>query len=397
MNSDSWGTIRARARDTGRSFEYQVPTQIVFGRGRIAEIGEQIRRLCAHRPLIVTDAGVRDAGIIDRIGGWLKSSGLSVEVFDRVESDPPVASVEHVRDLMIDQAYDLAIGVGGGSALDVAKAASALVTNPGDPRVYVGRDRIVEQPLPVIAVPTTAGTGSEVTMWSVLTDTQSGAKVSIGSMKMVPRVALLDPELTYGLPPAITAATGMDALSHAVESYGSVWNHAIAESLALRAIGMVGQYLRRAVRDGSDEEARQGMLLASTISELAANSTRLGVCHALAIPLGARHHVPHGVANAILLGPVADFNSSADHDRYRTIARALDGSEDAGVAISRLREDVGIAGDLSAWSVGPNDNHALAEMAMHSDNVQANPREADLPELIRILESVETGGLELTR
>jgi alcohol dehydrogenase len=204
---------------------------------------------------------------------------------------------------------------------------------------------------------------------------------------MMPRVALLDPELTYGLPPALTAATGMDALSHAVESYGSVWNHHIAEALALRAIELIGQHLPTAVSNGADRDARRGMLMASLVSELAANSTRLGLCHALALPVGALRHVPHGLANAMLLPAVADFNMAADPERYRTIARLLDEPSDAAVAIDTLRKDIGITDGLSAWHVEPGDFATLAEMAMKSDNVQANPREAGPAELIAILQA----------
>lgn len=385
MPDDAWGDIRARPRDPARFFHYQLPTEIVFGEGRIDEIGMFAARLGVDSPLIVTDPGVRAAGIVERVEAALVRAGLSPAVFDGVTSDPLTTTVEEVRDAMLERGHGGAIGLGGGSALDVAKAAAALVTNPGPPQDYVGRDKVSHDPLPVIAVPTTAGTGSEVTMWSVLTDAASGAKASIGSVRIMPRIALLDPELTYGLPPALTAATGMDALSHAVESYGSVWNHPVAEALALRAIELVGQHLRAAVADGSNRDARRGMLLASMISELAANSTRLGLCHALAIPVGARHHVPHGLANAMLLAAVADFNAAADPDRYGKIAFLLDGTGNAGLAIANLRRDIGIADRLSNWSVTREDFGELTEMALRSDNVEANPRVAGPDELAAVL------------
>lgn len=384
---DEWGSVRARLRDPARAFQYQLPTEIVFGEGSIAQISELTEKCGIRKPLIVTDRGVRAAGIIDRVEAVLARSGTTVDVYDAVTSDPHTSTVEKVRRQLVDRDHDGTIGIGGGSALDVAKAAAALVTNPGSPQDYVGRDRITQDPLPVIAVPTTAGTGSEVTMWSVLTDDETGAKVSIGSVRIMPRVALLDPELTYGLPPALTAATGMDALSHAVESYGSVWNHPIAESLALRAIELVGRHLRTAVEDGTNRAARRGMLMASLISELAANSTRLGLCHALAIPLGARHHVPHGLANAMLLSSVVDYNAAAERERYATIAFLLDGSDDAAGAIANLRREIGIMDRLAEWKVGEDDVGELVDMALRSDNVQANPREADREQLITILRS----------
>lgn len=381
---DRWGPVRARPRDPGRAFDYRLPTEIVFGEGRIGELATHLARYGVRNPLIVTDRGVRAAGIVDRVEAALAGAGIPVEIFDAVTSDPRTSTVEQVRQRIVDHGHDGTIGIGGGSALDVAKAAGALATNPGSPQDYVGRDRIVHDPLPMIAVPTTAGTGSEVTMWSVLTDDETGAKVSIGSVKIMPKVALLDPELTYGLPLALTAATGMDALSHAVESYGSVWNHPIAETLALRAVELVGRHLRRAVEDGADRDARRGMLMASMVSELAANSTRLGLCHALAIPLGARHHVPHGLANALLLPAVTAYNAAADPERYATIGRLLDGTDDAAAAIAGLRQAIGIAPGLASWKVG-GDLGELADMALRSDNVLANPRDADRGQLIAIL------------
>jgi alcohol dehydrogenase len=384
---DTWGPIHPRPRDLGRPFQYQLPTEIVFGEGRIDDIADHLKKHGITRPLIITDHGLRATGIIDRVESLLSKAGFDADTFDDVTSDPKTSTVEEVRERITDRRHNGTIGVGGGSALDVAKAAAALATNSGAPTDYVGREKLVHDPLPIIAVPTTAGTGSEVTMWSVLTDAQTGKKVSIGSVRIMPRVALLDPELTYGLPPAITASTGMDALSHAVESYGSVWNHSIAEPLALRAIELVGKNLRQAVENGADREARRGMLMASLVSELAANSTRLGLCHALAIPVGATHHVPHGIANAILLSPVADFNAAADPIRYQTVASLLNGSNDAATAIDTLRRSVGIVGGLASWNVTPDDFGRIADMALQSDNVQANPREAGKEDLIAILQA----------
>lgn len=383
QGTDRWGAIIPRERDLARAFDYRLPTHIIFGDGRVSELPALVTNLDMTRPLIVTDAGLRATGIVERIEDVMKGQVTSYGIFDRVASDPKVSIVQEVVDLIKSEGYDGLVGVGGGSSLDVAKAAAALATNPGEPTSYVGRDKIAEPPLPYVAIPTTAGTGSEVTIWSVLTDDETGSKVSIGAVTMMPDVALLDPDLTVGLPPNITAATGMDALSHAVESYGSVWNHTIAEPLALQAIELVGRYLERAVNDGKDLEARRGMLLASLVAELAANSTRLGVCHALALPVGAVYHVPHGVANAILLDVVADFNASAAPQRYTTIAQRLNWGSDTASGIAALRQAIGITERFADWQV--DDFGRLADMAMKSDNVLANPRAADREQLIAIL------------
>lgn len=385
-SADTWGPVRVRRRDPDRVVGYQIPTEIVFGAGVVACLGCRLEEMGLRRPLVVTDRGVRSAGIVERVSGSLSQSGIDAAVFDRVESDPATDIVEEVRDILSRENHDSVIGLGGGSSMDVAKAAAALATNPGSPLDYVGREKLESDPLSIVAVPTTAGTGSEVTMWSVLTDARSGNKVSIGSMRIMPRLALLDPDLTLGLPPRITAMTGMDALSHAVESYGSVWSHPIAEGLALQAIELIGKHLSRAVSDGTDREARRSMLMASLIAELAANSTRLGLCHALAIPLGARHHVPHGLANAILLPHVVSFNLTADPARYARIGPLIDPTaRDAADALARLNRDIDITARLSEWGVDEASLPTLVEAALRSDNVLANPREASEPELTAIV------------
>ncbi len=386
--SDQWGTVTARSRDRVQSGTYHLPTEIIFGVGSINCLGSHLRELGLQRPLVVTDQGVRGAGLVEKVVEPLHSFIAHASIFDQVESDPSTAIATAVRDRLSADNHDCVIGLGGGSTIDVAKAAAALVTNPGEPLDYVGRDKLVVDPLPIVAIPTTAGTGSEVTMWSVLTDPVSHRKVSIGSLRLMPRLALLDPDLTTGLPPGLTATTGMDALTHAVESYASVWCHPIAEGMALQAVGMIGGNLRTAVHEGQTIEARHAMLLASLIAELAANTTRLGIAHALAIPLGSLHGIPHGLANAILLPHVVDFNRRAADDRYAKVSAALDARDvDPGEAIRRLNSDIGISSRLSDWGVTKTSFPSLIEMALQSDNMLANPREAGSRELGLILQA----------
>lgn len=382
---DQYGPVHARRRDAGRMAVYELPTRIVLGLGSVHQLGKELDGLNVRRPLVVTDQGVKGAGIIDRVLEALRPHGKAPGVFDEVESDPTTAIVERLGAELSAGDHDGVIAVGGGSAMDAGKAAAALATNGGSTLDLVGPDNVATDPLPVLAIPTTAGTGSEVTQFAVLSDKDAGTKVSIASMKVMPRVALLDPELTYSLPAQITASTGVDALAHAVESYGSVWTHPIAEGLALYAVELVGRHLRTAV-EKKDHEARAAMLAASCIAELAANSTRLGLSHALAVPLGATHHVPHGVAVALTLPHMCRFNEAADPARYERLKAAFDpDATTMSQAVESLNRNVGISGGLRSWGVDENDFDRVIGLALRSDNVLANPRSADHPELAAML------------
>jgi alcohol dehydrogenase len=383
--NDHFGPIEARPRDPDRLTVYELPTRIVLGVGSIRRLGEELASLNIHRPLLVTDQGLRNAGVVDQVLRALEPHGLTPDIFDEVESDPTTATVEAIRDILVHGDHDGVIALGGGSPMDAGKAAAALTTNEGELLDLTGPDNVLTPPLPVVAVPTTAGTGSEVTRFAVLSDKDSGAKVSIASMQIMPRVAILDPELTYSVPPKITAPTGVDALAHAVESYGSVWTHPIAEGLALHAVELVGKNLRAAVHEG-DHRARSAMLAASCIAELAANSTRLGLAHALAVPLGATHKVPHGVAVALTLPHMCRFNESADPSRYERLRDALDPQATTmSSAVEALNRDVGITEGLRTWGVEEDDFDRVLGLALRSDNVQANPRAADYQELSGVL------------
>jgi alcohol dehydrogenase len=382
---DEFGPVHARPRERGRLTIYELPTRIVLGVGSVGQLAEELDGLGVRRPLLVTDQGVKSAGIVDRVIEALKPLGSAPAIFDEVESDPSTATVERIGAQLTSGRHDGVVAVGGGSAMDAGKAAAALATNEGGVLDLVGPENVATDPLPIVAIPTTAGTGSEVTRFAVLSDKDSGAKVSVASMKVMPRVALLDPELTYSLPAQITAPTGVDALAHAVESYGSVWTHPIAEGLALYAVELVGRNLRAAVH-GGDHQARAAMLAASCIAELAANSTRLGLAHALAVPLGATHHVPHGVAVALTLPHMCRFNEGADPARYERLKAALD--PDAATmsdAVTALNRDVGILAGLSSWGVDEDDFDRVIDLALRSDNVQANPRAAEHDELAAML------------
>jgi alcohol dehydrogenase len=377
-----------RTRDPLRPARYELPTSIIYGSEALARLPELLAEAGVSHPLIVTDRGLTATPVPQLVVQVLTLAGIRHAVFSEIEPDPSTAVVDAVARLLLEHGHDGVIGLGGGSAMDAAKAAAAAATSGIPVSEMVGPDAVTADPLPIIAIPTTAGTGSEVTRFAVLSDHQAGSKVSMNSIRIMPKFAVLDPALTVSLPPGLTASTGIDALAHAIESYGSVWNNPVSEGMALHSIALVGQHLRVATRDPGNLVARAGMLAASCIAELAANTTRLGLAHALAVPLGATHHIPHGVAVAMMLEPMCAFNEQVEPQRYERVAAALNGSSTAlSRVIHALCEDVGLNSRLRDFGVVPDDYDRIVALAMKSDNVLANPRPAGNTELRQLLES----------
>ncbi len=345
--------------------------------------------------MVVTDPGVRAAGLVDAVTECLAAEGLEWAVYDGVRPDSGSRLIEEATRRVREFAADAVLGLGGGSSLDTAKAA-ALMAISGEPLMsYVGLGKVTAKPLPIIAIPTTAGTGSEVTLWSVFTDDDTGIKVAIGSELLYPEVAVCDPELTLKLPPALTASTGMDALAHAVECYTNNACQPISGALALRAIEMIGKHLRSAVRNGEDRDARYQMLLASTMAGIAMNSTRLGLTHALAMPLGSRPlSIPHGTANAVTLPHVMAFNCVAEPERFASLAAALGETTHGSVmdaalasagAVRKLADDIGIPRGLAVLGLQKEAIPSVVAEAMKSGNVTVNPRRTSPDDLAEIL------------
>jgi alcohol dehydrogenase class IV len=387
--------------DCGQVFNFlPVPTDVHFGYGVIgSQLEGRVRAFGVRRVLLVTDPGVRDAGIVDRVKGALTPAGVDVTIYDDVTADSGSTLIVRGVEALKAAGSELVIGVGGGSALDTAKAIAALATNPGSPLDYIGLHKVKAAPLPVIAVPTTAGTGSEVSLWSVFTDDARRLKVAIGGVPMYPAVALCDPELTLDLPPAITASTGMDALAHAIECYTNRACQPISGALAHGAMELIGRHLREAVLNGRDREARYAVMLGSTMAGLAMNPTRLGLAHALAMPLGSWDlKVPHGMAVAATLPHVMAFNTIAAPERFATVARALgepvDGESPesaatmAAPAVARLAETVGIPKTLAGFGLREAHVDIVVDEAMKSGNVAVNPRQTSRDELAGILRCV---------
>ncbi|MFW5689281.1 MAG: iron-containing alcohol dehydrogenase [Spirochaetota bacterium] len=363
-----------------------VRTSIVFGLGVIQRLPEILRDLGVRRPLIVTDQGVLKAGVVDTVRAPLEAAGYTVPVFAEVPQDSSVAVVEQAVAILREQDCDGVIGIGGGSSLDTGKCVSVKAVDDRPLLELAGLGKVTREPLPLVAIPTTSGTGSEVSFWAVTRDDATNTKFSVGGELVFPRVALCDPELTKGLPPALTATTGMDALTHALESFTNRSHQPLSEALTLKAIELVAHNLAAAVQDGTNLEARYGMMLGSTLAGLGMNPTRLGAVHALAMPFGSGDlRIAHGAANAVMLPIVTEFNIPAAPEKYAQAARAMGVTGEYGsdlelaqAGLEKLREivsQIGIATTMSELGLTRAHVPGVCEEAMKSGNIPANPRE----------------------
>ncbi|MBP1157009.1 alcohol dehydrogenase class IV [Paenibacillus sp. PvR052] len=276
-----------------------------------------------EKVLIVTDPGVRKANILEPIEASLNKYDIPYDIFDEVEPNPTSQVVDKAIQFLRQGKYDLVLAVGGGSSIDTAKAIAAMANNTGSILDYEGVNKLPNPSLTLVAIPTTAGTGSEATSSTVVTNTQTLFKTAILSPYLYPKLAILDPELTLNLPPAITAATGMDALTHAIESYTSKLASPVSQAFAIHAVKMIGENLHKAYFVGTDMESRENMLAASFIAGIAFAHSRLGNVHAISHTFGGVFNIPHGIANATLLPYVLAFNLPACPEKFKDIAAAL--------------------------------------------------------------------------
>lgn len=356
---------------------FRIPTRILFGRGVALSVADVLRGIGAKRVLVVTDKGVIAAGLVAPIEERLRDAKLPYEIYDAVVPDPGVGEVDRCHERAKACGADALVAVGGGSSIDTAKMAATLLTNGGSVLDYVGIDKVPLPAAPVVAIPTTAGTGAEITINSVIADPAQHKKLVIISPNATALFALEDPDMTRTLPPFVTAITGMDTLVHAIESFVCRNAYRTTELLALQAIRDVGRALVRAVKDGSDAEARETMLRAVVNASLAFSNTRLGNVHAMALPLGGWAHVAHGTAVAIVLPHVMRFNRPAAEVRYAFVGEALGVAKDARAAVRRVFElntEIGIPSGLRAVGVTEEMIPDMTKDAMLSGNVVVNPR-----------------------
>jgi choline dehydrogenase len=362
-----------------------VPTRLVHGPGAVASLAGERTALGLSRPMLVTDPGVVAAGLAERVLPFLNGGVL----FDEVRPNPDVALVDRAADAYRENGCDGLVALGGGSSIDTAKAIGVVAAHGGSIARYEwGNDPIERRIPPLVAIPTTAGTGSEVTLWSVITDHGRQIKFNVGGTPLIgPHVALIDPELMLGLPPAVTAATGMDALSHGIECFTCDYHQPFGDAVALHAIELVARWLRVAVEDGANLEARTHMAHAATLGGMAYGTESAGAAHAMSQSAGGVHDCPHGALTARVLGPVCEYNVTAAPERYARIAQAmgvdtsgLDVLEAARAGVDelyRLTDDVGIP-SLSELGFSEDEIPLLARIAYEDPQTHGNAREVDV-------------------
>jgi len=376
-------------------YGFFIPSVTLMGIGAHKQLGAQIKGLGGTKPFIVTDKGITAAGITQKIVDVVKEQvGVDSVVFDGVVPNPTDKNVADALKMYQGSGCDMIISLGGGSSHDCGKGVGIVATNGGKIHDYEGVDQSTKSMPPFIAINTTAGTASEMTRFCIITDLSRKVKMAIVDWRTTPNVAINDPLLMAGMPPALTASTGMDALTHAVEAYVSTIATPVTDACALQAISLIAKNLRAAVANGADMVARDAMAYAEYLAGMAFNNASLGHVHAMAHQLGGFYDLPHGVCNAILLPVVEKFNLIAKMDRFVDIAVAMgenvDGmstraaADKALEAIKTLSADVGIPSGLTELGVKEKDLKIMAENAQKDACGFTNPRRPTLDDVINI-------------
>ncbi len=375
---------------------FVTPTVMKHGPGAIRSLGDEATALGMTRPMIVTDAGVERAGILAHAMRSLDEARIGHLLFNRVVPNPPISLVDSGAEIYREEACDGLIGIGGGSSLDTAKSIGVVAANGGSILRYEWSD---PQPIrtripPTICIPTTAGTGSEVTLWAVITDPERRIKFNVGGTALIGAwMALIDPELTLALPPQVTAGTGMDALAHAVECFTCDYAQPITDAVALLAMEYIGGNLRTAYAKGSNLDARYRMCMAAMLAGLSYGTESAGAAHAMSQTAGGVHDVPHGALTARLLGPVMEFNFVAAPERFARMALAL-GEDVTGLSTSQaaekcvqfvltLTEDLGIP-SMDSLGFRRDEIPLLADLAFKDPQTIGNPRVLSLADYVGI-------------
>ncbi|ADQ39674.1 iron-containing alcohol dehydrogenase [Caldicellulosiruptor acetigenus I77R1B] len=380
-----------------KTYRFYMPPISLMGRGCLKDVGEEIKALGYKKALIVTDKTLVKIGLVKKVTDILDDANISYVIFDETKPNPTVKNVEDGLKMLKGNNCDFIISIGGGSPHDCAKGIGLVATNGGSIKDYEGVNKACKPMLPLVAINTTAGTGSEVTRFAIITDEDRHVKMAIVDWHVTPLIAVNDPELMIEMPKSLTAATGMDALTHAIEAYLSTDATPVTDASALMAIELIFKYLKKAVENGNDIEAREKMAYAEYLAGVAFNNAGLGYVHAMAHQLGGFYDLPHGVCNAVLLPHVLAYNLKVVPHRFIDIAKAMGidvqgvSTEKAGEmvieSIKALSKEIGIPSGLKELGVKEEDIRTLAENALKDACGLTNPKQATVEEIIEIYKS----------
>lgn len=387
---------------SNKTFTITQPTRLTFGAGAIAGLADLVKGEGGSKPFVVVDPGLKKAGLLKKVTASLKKAKMDFEVYDKIDPEPGLKLADAGCKLAAKSGCDCVIGVGGGSAMDVAKAIGILLTNGGKAEDYLGLGKITKPGVPKIMVPTTAGTGAEVTFTAVFINEKTGSKGGMNGDPLYPDAALLDPELTVSVPPHVTAATGIDAFTHAIEGYVSTQSHPISDMYALEAIEMISSNLSLAYANGDNLEARSAMLMGSLLAGKALATAGVGLVHAMAYPLGGMFGIPHGLANAVLLPYVVEYNLIGNPGKYAAVAEVMGYDttdmplrEAAALvveAIFNLNNDVGIPSSLADLDIPIEKVPEMADIALTVTRpVENNPRKPTRDEVVQVYHNALIG------
>jgi alcohol dehydrogenase len=374
-----------------QEFAFTIPTLVRFGNGVSEEAGQIIESLSEEEPpkiLLITDEGVREAGLLGDITASMTSVSIDFDIFDQVEPNPRDTTVIEIAEAYRSFDASMMIAVGGGSVMDSAKAAGVIAAYGGHPTDYDGWDLMPGPIPPLVAIPTTAGTASEVTFWAVITDTENRVKIGIGGTRVAAKLALVDPLLTHSLPRSLTIGTGLDALTHAIEAYTCKVANPVSDVLALRAIQLVADHLPSAAEQPNGARAREGMMLASLVAGLSFANANTASVHSLSESIGAMYDAPHGMLNGIMLPYVMAFNLPTIPERSADIASALGGKKEPEEAVRKVVELLDALGVPSLADLGAKgeDLQELALMSAEHPCTLDNPRPMAVEDMRQVLE-----------
>lgn len=376
-------------------FNFKIPQNIIFGMGSLAQLPELLVESGSNHVFLISDGGLAKLGVVEKIESIIQNSGITCTTYLGVLPNPTVSIVDEATALYTQCGATSIVALGGGSSMDVAKAVGVLANYGGSITQYEGNFKVPGPIVPMIAIPTTAGTGSEVTASAVITDESRNYKLSVFSYELLPRYALLDPALIMTAPASIAASCGVDALIHAMEAYISTKATPFSDSMAEKAMELIGANLRRFVANRQDEDAACAMMLGCNFAGIAFAWARLGNVHAMSHPVSGYFHVAHGVANSILLPTVLEYNALADHGRYKKMynyihqgSPCIENFQPQMLVdeIRKLNNELGIPARLSDIGVTADKIPAMAEDAMKSGNIPANPRQTTLKDMIALYE-----------